>query len=258
MPRAIWTGAISFGLVHVPVRLITAVQDNSPDFNLIEPKSKSRIQYKTINSEGEEVERSDLVKGYELDSGEYIVVEPEELDAIAPERTEAIEIEQFVDLAEIDPIYYDRPYYLMPDEGAKKPYRLLLDAMEKAGKVGLARFVIHQREHLAALRPLHGMLCLVYMRFADEIRPTEELGLSLEDVSVKEAELKAAIQLIEAMTEDFQPEDYTDEYQERVRELLKAKAEGKEFVVPERPKEEAPTEDLVEALKKSLEAMKAK
>lgn len=256
MPRAIWTGAITFGLVHVPVRLVTAVQDTSPDFNLIDPETSSRIRYLTVNEEGEEVDRADLVKGYEVESGEYVIVRPEELDELAPERTDAIEIDDFVDIADIDPIYYDRPYYVLPDEGAKKPYKLLLTAMEKAGKVGIAKFVMHQREHLTALRPLHGMLCLVLMRFADEVRPTEELGLDLEGIEVKREELDVAIQLIEAMTEEFHPEDYTNEYEERVRELLQAKARGEEFVVPERKREEVETENLVDALKKSLEQMK--
>lgn len=256
MPRAIWTGAITFGLVHVPVRLVTAVQDTSPDFNLIDPETESRISYKTVNAEGEEVERSDLVKGYEVESGEYVIVEPEELDELAPEKTDAIEIDDFVELSDIDPIYYDKPYYLMPEESAQKPYKLLLAAMEEAGKVGIARFVMHQREHLTAVRPLHGMLCLVLLRFAEEIRPTEELGLNLDEVEVKDDELDVAVQLIEAMTEEFHPEDFINEYEQRVRELLKAKAEGEEFVMPERKKEEVETEGLVDALKKSLEKAK--
>ncbi|MFW6157184.1 MAG: Ku protein [Armatimonadota bacterium] len=253
MPRAIWTGAITFGLVHVPVRLVTAVQDTNPSFNLIDPESGGRVHYKTVNEDGDEVERSDLVKGYEVESGEYVTVEPEELDELAPEKTDAIEIENFVEIAEIDPIFYDKPYYLLPDERAKKPYKLLLAAMEKAGKIGIAKFVMHQREHLTAVRPLHGMLCLVLMRFAEEIRPTEELGLQLDEVEVDDDELDVAIQLIDAMTEEFHPEDFTNEYEQRVRELLQAKAEGEEFVVPERAEEEVETESLVDALKKSLE-----
>lgn len=258
MPRAIWTGAITFGLVHVPVRLVTAVQDTSPDFHMIDPDTGSRIHYQTVNEEGEEVARSDLVKGYEVESGEYVVVEPEELEELAPEKTEAIEIDDFVDIADIDPIYYDRPYYLLPDESAKKPYKLLLAAMEKAEKVGIAKFVMHQREHLTAVRPLHGVLCLVLMRFAEEIRPTEELGLDLGDVPVDDEELDVAIQLIDAMTEDFHPEDFTNEYEQQVRELLKAKAEGEEFVAPEREKEEVETKGLVDALKKSLDKARSK
>ncbi len=256
MPRAIWTGAITFGLVHVPVRLVTAVQDTSPDFHMIDPETGSRIHYRTVNDEGDEVERSDLVKGYEVESGEIIVVEPEELDELAPEKTDAIEIDDFVDLADIDPIYYDKPYYILPDEGAEKPYKLLLAAMERSEKVGIAKFVMHQREHLTAIRPLHGVLCLVLMRFAEEVRPTEELGLALEDVEVDDDELEVAVQLVDAMTEDFHPEDFTNDYQQQVRELLEARAEGEEFVVPERAEEEVETEGLVDALKKSLEKMK--
>jgi DNA end-binding protein Ku len=256
MPRAIWTGAITFGLVHVPVRLVTAVQDTSPDFHMIDPETSSRIHYKMVNDSGDEVERSDLVKGHEVESGEFVVVEPEELDELAPEKTDAIEIDDFVDLADIDPIYYDKPYYLMPDDSAKRPYKLLLAAMEEAGKVGIAKFVMHQREHLTAVRPLHGMLCLVLMRFAEEIRPTEELGLSLDEVEVDEDELDVAMQLIDAMTEEFHPEDFVNEYEQQVRELLQAKAEGEEFIAPERAEEEVETESLVDALKKSLEKAK--
>jgi len=256
MPRAIWTGAITFGLVHVPVRLVTAVQDTSPDFNLIDPDTGGRVHYKTVNDAGDEVERSDLVKGYEVESGEYVIVEPDELDDLAPEKTESIEIDDFVDIGDIDPIYYDKPYYLLPDESAKKPYKLLLAAMEEAGKVGIAKFVMHQREHLTAVRPLHGMLCLVLMRFAEEIRPTEELGLDLEDIKVDDDELDIAMQLIDAMTEEFHPEDFTNEYEQQVRELLQAKAEGEEFVAPEREAEEVETKSLVDALKKSLEKVK--
>ncbi|MGC9318034.1 MAG: Ku protein, partial [Armatimonadota bacterium] len=177
MPRAIWTGAISFGLVHVPVRMVTTVQDVSPDFHMIDSETGQRIHYRMVNDDGNEVERQQIVKGYEVESGEYVVVTPEELDELAPERSETIKIEDFVDLGEIDPIYYDRPYYLVPEEGSRRPYKLLMRAMEDAGKVGIARFVMHQREHLTALRPLHGVLCLVLMRFAEEIRPTEELEL---------------------------------------------------------------------------------
>jgi DNA end-binding protein Ku len=256
MPRAIWTGAITFGLVHVPVRLVTAVQDTSPDFHMIDPETGSRIHYRTVNDQGDEVERSDLVKGHEVESGGFVVVEPEELDELAPEKTDAIEIDDFVDIADIDPIYYDKPYYILPDDGARKPYKLLLEAMQDSEKVGIAKFVMHQREHLTAVRPLHGMLCLVLMRFAEEIRPTEELGLNLEEVEVDDDELDVATQLIDAMTEEFHPEEFTNEYQQQIRELLKAKAEGEEFVAPEREEEEVETESLVDALKKSLEKAK--
>ncbi len=255
MPQAIWTGSITFGLVNVPVRLITAVEDSGPGFNMIDPETESRVHYRMFNDRDEEVDRSDLVKGHRLDTGEYVIVDPDELDELAPERSDAIEIEQFVDLSQIDPIYYDKPYYLIPEQESKKSYRLLLSAIEESGKVGIAKFVMHQREHLTAIRPLHGMLCMVTMRFAEEIRPTEQLGLELDDVEVKEKELDMAVQLIDAMTEDFEPGDFVNEYVERVHELLRAKAEGEEYVAPERPEREAAPEDLVEALESSLKAV---
>ena len=255
MPRAIWTGAISFGLVHVPVRLVTAVQDNRVSFNMLQESTGQRIRYKKENDEGEEVASDEIVKGYELDTGEWLIVHDEELDDLEPERSETIEITEFVSIADIDPNYCDKPYYITPDEGARKPYKLLMQAMEEAGKVGIAKFVMHGREHLTALRPLRGMLCLVLMRFAEEIRPTEDLAIGIEDVEVNKGELKVAVQLIDAMTQDFRAEDFQDEYQQRVRELLEAKAEGKEYIVPERKAEEVETENLVDALKKSLEQM---
>jgi len=178
MPRAIWTGAISFGLVHVPVRLVTAVREEKVDFHMLQEGTGQRIHYVTVNDDGDEVERDDIVKGYEIAPDEYVVVEPEELDELAPEKSETIEIEEFVELGEIDPVYYDRPYYLLPDEGARKPYRLLMAAMAESGRVGIARFVMHQREHLTAVRPLNGVLCLVMMRFAEDVQPTEELELN--------------------------------------------------------------------------------
>ena len=163
-----------------------------------------------------------------------------------------------MDIAGIDPIYYDKPYYLMPTEAAARPYKLLLAAMEKAKKVGIARFVMHEREHLTAIRPLHGMLCMVTMRFADEIAPVEELGVDLKSVKTAKAELDVALQLVDAMTEGFHSEAYTSEYAQSVRDLLRAKAQGKKFVVPARKGEEVETKSLVDALRKSLERMESK
>jgi len=258
MPRAIWTGAISFGLVHVPVRLVTAVREEKIDFHMLEQGTGQRIHYVTVNDDGDEVERDDIVKGYEIAPDEYVVVEPEELDELAPEKSETIEIEEFVELGEIDPVYYDCPYYLLPDEGARKPYRLLMAAMAESGRVGIARFVMHQREHLTAVRPLNGVLCLVMMRFAEDVQPTEELELNLDEIAIEDDELKVATQLIEAMTHEFAPGEYTNEYRDRVRELLRAKAEGKEIVIPERREEVPEVGSLVDALKESLQQAQGK
>ncbi|MGD9496524.1 MAG: Ku protein [Armatimonadota bacterium] len=258
MPTAIWTGAISFGLVHVPVRLVTAVQDAGPDFHLLDRETGQRIRHRTVNESGDEVERDRIVKGYEASPEQYLVVEDEELAQLTPERSQTIEIGGFVELGQIDPIYYDRPYYLLPEEGARKPYKLLMAAMERAQKVGIAQFVLHGREHLTALRPLNGVLCLVLMRFAEQVRPTQELGLDLDEIEMRDEELEVAIQLIDAMTEQFDPTQYRDEYLERVRELLKAKAEGEEYVAPKPVEERVEVAGLVDALKKSLERVKSK
>ena len=260
MPRSIWSGAISFGLVNVPVKLYSAVSRKTVRFHQLNKETGHRIQQKRVDPvTGDEVSYDDIVKGYELTRDRYVVLTPEELDALDPERTRTIDIEDFVDLEDIDPIYYDHPYYLVPDTGAGKAYALLLDAMRDAGKVAIARVVLRSKEQLVAIRPAPGdVLMMETMVFADEIVPPDSIEDLPEDAQAKtsDRELKMARQLIDSLSSDFEPERYHDEYREKVLDLIERKAQGEEIAVqPEAPKP-AKVPDLMAALEASLAAVK--
>src|SRR3954447_26667103 len=262
MPRSIWSGAISFGLVNVPVKLFSAVSKKTVRFNQLNKETGNRIQQKRVDPEtGEEVSYEQIVKGYELAKDRYVVVTPEELDSLDPERTRTIDIEDFVDLDEIDPVYYDHPYYLVPDKGAAKAYGLLLNAMKESGKVAIARVVLRSKEQLVAIRPHRDatLLMMETMIFADEVVPPDDLdGLpDKDDLKASDREIQMAQQLIDSLATDFTPERYHDEYREKVLELIEAKAEGAEIVVqPEAPKAER-VPDLMAALEASLAAVRS-
>src|SRR5919201_482053 len=259
MPRAIWRGAISFGLVNIPVKLYSAVSRKTVRFHQLERESNQRIQQKRVNPEtGEEVPWENLVKGYEIGPDRFVVITPEELEAVQPEKTRTIDIEDFVDLDQIDPIYYDHPYYLAPDKGASKAYRLLLDAMKEAGRVAIARVVIRSKEHLVAIRPRDDVLTLETMLFSDEVVPPDSLDEISTDGAVKTSkkELQMAQQLIDSLSGDFEPEKYRDEYRDRVLEMIERKAEGEEIVVEEAPEEPKKVPDLMAALEASIKASK--
>jgi DNA end-binding protein Ku len=259
MPRSIWSGAISFGLVNVPVKLYSAVSRKTVRFNQLNAKTGNRIQQKRVDPEtGDEVAYEDIVKGFELTRDRYVVLSPEELDALDPERTRTIDIEDFVDLGEIDPIYYDHPYWLVPDKGAAKAYGLLLEAMRDEDKVAIARVVLRSKEQLVAIRPAGRGLMMETMLFADEVVPPDEIE-ELPDESqlkVSDRELKMARQLIESLSSHFEPEKYSDEYREKVMDLIERKAQGEEIAIqPEAPKP-ARVPDLMAALEASLAAVK--
>jgi DNA end-binding protein Ku len=259
MPRAIWGGAISFGLVNIPVKLYSAVSRKTVRFHQLDRDSNQRIQQKRVNPEtGEEVPYENLVKGYEIGPDRYVTITPEELDGVAPEKTRTIDIEDFVDLEEIDPIYYDHPYYLAPDTGASKAYQLLIDAMEDAGKVAIARVVIRSKEQLVAIRPREGVLAMETMLFADEVVPTDTLEELSADGNAKttDRELTMARQLIDSLSSDFEPEKYRDEYRERVLDLIERKAQGETIVIEEPTKEPEQVPDLMAALEASIAASK--
>jgi DNA end-binding protein Ku len=259
MPRAIWSGAISFGLVNIPVKLYSAVSRKTVRFHQLDRESNQRIQQKRVNPEtGEEVPYENLVKGYEIGPDRYVVITPEELEAVEPEKTRTIDIQEFVDLDQIDPIYYDHPYYLAPDKGATKAYKLLLDAMKEAGKVAIARVVIRSKEHLVAIRPRDGVLTMETMLFSDEVIPPDSLDEIPEDGAVKTSkkELQMAQQLIDSLSGDFEPQKYRDEYRDRVLEMIERKAEGEEIVVEEAPEEPKKVPDLMAALEASIQAGK--
>jgi DNA end-binding protein Ku len=263
MPRAIWSGTISFGLLNVPVKLYSAVARRGISLREIRESDGARIKHRRV-AEGtdEEVPYGEIVKAFEITADRYVPLSKEEMEALAPEKTRAIEVQDFVDLDQIDPIYFDSPYYLGPAEGAEKAYSLLARAMEESGKVAIARFVFRNKEHLAALRPGDGVLTLTTMRFADEVVSPAEL----EDVlpsgkpKVAKQEVEMAEQLIESLTREFDPGAYRDEYREQLLSLIERKAEGKEVLTAPATEEPKPTAapDLMSALEESIAAVKEK
>jgi DNA end-binding protein Ku len=255
MARPIWSGSISFGLVNVPVRLHTVVRDRQVHFHMMSADGACRLRRKLYCPDtGKEYDFGETARGYEVAPDQYVIIEDEELDRLKPEQGHAVEIQEFVDLTEIDPVYFDRPYYVEPDKGGAKGYRLLVEAIEHSGKVGIARFVMRQRQHLAVLRVRDHALVLETMHYHDEVAEVGELDLPDRKTSVNERERELAVQIIESMATTFEPERYTDEYREQLEELIRQRAAG----VEETALEEAPPEpggkviDLMEALKRSL------
>ena len=254
-----WSGAISFGLVNVPVKLYSAVSRKTVRFHQLNADTGHRIAQKRVDSgTGEEVPYENIVKGFELTKERYVVITPEELDSISPEKTRAIDIEDFVDLEDIDPIFYDHPYYLVPDKGSAKAYGLLLEAMRESGKVAIARVVIRSKEQLVAIRPAGDVLTMETMLFHDEVVPADELEdvPDAKDLKTSDRELKMAQQLIASLSSDFEPSKYHDEYREKVLELIERKADGEEIAIQPEAEEPAKVPDLMAALEASLAAVK--
>jgi DNA end-binding protein Ku len=262
MARAIWSGTISFGLLNVPVRLFSAVARRNIALREIRESDSARIKHRRV-AEGtdEEVPYENIVKAYELSPGQYVPLSKDEMAALAPEKTRAIDVQDFVDIEEIDPMYFDSPYYLGPAAGAEKAYSLLGAAMESSGKAAIARFVFRNKEHLAAIRAIDGVLTLTTMRFHDEVVPPSELDDALPDKAPKVAkrEREMAEQLIDSLSTEFKPDDYRDEYREQLLALIEQKAEGKEIVAPEAEAPKATkAPDLMAALEESIAAVKEK
>jgi DNA end-binding protein Ku len=261
VPRSIWSGAISFGLVSVPVKLYSAVSAKTVRFHQLHAADNVRIQQKRVcPADGEEVAYDDIVKGYEISPDRYVVIEPGELEALAPEKTKTIDIEDFVELSEIDPIYYDHAYYLAPGPGGAKPYRLLLDAMRESGKVAIARVVLRSKEQLVAIRPMDDVLAMATMNFADEVVPADRLDeLPGDEVKTTKRELDIAKQLVDSLAGPFEPDKYQDTYREAVLNLIERKAQGEEITIQpptEEPVSQAP--DLMSALKASLDEVRSR
>ena len=262
MARPVWNGTISFALLSVPVKLFTATRAKDISFNQLEKSTGARIKQKRVSSvTGEEVAAADIVKGYEVRKDEYVMIETEELEALAPRdaaNDRVIQILDFVDAAQIDPVHYEKAYYVAPDKGGARPYALLVQAMNAADKVAIAKVVLRQKEYLTALRPKGDVLCLETMYFADEVvdpGEIDELSGSAPDVS--DRELDMAKMLVEASSTDFEPSKYADAHRERVMALIESKAAGESYEVPalaEAPK----VVDLMAALEASLAAAKAK
>ncbi|HET7417227.1 MAG TPA: Ku protein [Solirubrobacterales bacterium] len=262
MARAIWSGTISFGLLNVPVRLFSAVARRNIALREIRESDSARIKHRRV-AEGtdEEVPYENIVKAYELSPGQYVPLSKDEMAALAPEKTRAIDVQDFVDIEEIDPMYFDSPYYLGPADGAEKAYSLLAAAMESSGKAAISRFVFRNKEHLAAIRASDGVLTLTTMRFHDEVVPPSELDDALPDKKPKVAkrEQQMAEQLIDSLSTEFEPGAYKDEYREQLLALIEQKAEGKEIVAPEAEAPKATkAPDLMAALEQSIAAVKEK
>ncbi|MDX6627087.1 MAG: end-binding protein Ku [Solirubrobacterales bacterium] len=260
MARSIWSGSISFGLLNVPVKLYSAVARRNIALREIRDSDSARIKHRRV-AEGtdEEVPYENIVKAFEITPGQYVPLSKDEMSALAPEKSRAIDVLDFVDIEEIDPMYFDSPYYLGPAEGAEKAYSLLAAAMEASGKAAIARFVFRNKEHLAAIRASNGVLTLTTMRFADEVVPPSELDDALPDSKGKVAkkEQQMAEQLIESLSTKFDPSSYRDEYREQLLGLIERKAEGKEIVAPEAEAPKATkAPDLMAALEESIAAVK--
>ncbi|QDR81135.1 Ku protein [Sporomusa termitida] len=260
MPRPMWSGSISFGLVNIPVKLYSAVKKKSIHFNQLRKSDGCRIRLKKIcPSDGAEVPAENIVKGYEIAPDQYVVVTSNELEAIQPKNARTIAIEDFVDLGQIDPLYYDSCYYLTPDKGAGKAYTLLLAAMIKTGKVAIARVVMRNKEYLTAIRPAGKALALSTMHFADEIIAAgqlEELAIDVPEPDTRE--LAMAEQLIESLATGFQPDKYHNQYYQQVLEMLEKKAEGQTVTSQPEVKEGGKVIDLMAALEASISAIKNK
>jgi DNA end-binding protein Ku len=260
MARAIWTGAVSFGLVNVPVGLYSATQDHEVHFHQFEEGTSSRIRYQRVNAEtGEEVDYESVVKGAEVSDGEYVMLTQEELESVEPGRSRTIDINDFVDAAEIDPIHYQKTYYLAPSEdSAKKAYALLVKAMAKADRIGVATFVMRGKQYLAAIRPRDDVLVLETMFFADEIRdPADEIDSLPARTRVGGKDLDMAVSLVESLTTTWDPKNYRDTYTERVEKLIDAKKKDRTIVVAETTEEkQEKAGDLLETLQASVDAAK--
>lgn len=253
MPRAIWTGSISFGLVNVPVRMYSAIDEQDVRFHLLHEKDDSRIGYeKVCKKEGKPVPDDEIVKGYEVSEGKYVYITEEDLEAAAGESYRSIDIQDFVDVDDVDPIYFERTSYLGPSEGAEKPYALLVRAMEESGLVGIVTYVMRDKQQLGCLRVREGMIVLEKMFFADEIRPTK--GIVPRKATVPKQELAMALDLIDRFRGRFEPEKYEDTYREALLDVIDRKQKGKDVHAEAEPERGQEPADLLEALRASVEA----
>jgi DNA end-binding protein Ku len=253
VPSAIWSGNIGFGLVNVPVKVLSATKRRDVRFNQLEEGTNARIRYRKVSdATGDEVPQERIVKGYEVSPGQYVVVGDDDLKALAPKASRTIQIEDFVELDDIDPIFFENPYYLSPDPEAAKAYRLLVEAMTQLRKVAIGRVVMRSKESLVAIRPVDGILCLETMRYADEINPVDDVLPDTEVPEPSERELEIAKQLVETLSSDFDPTKYEDGYREQLLALIETKAAGKEVVAEPMVEDTGKVVDLMAALEASL------
>lgn len=257
MPSSVWTGYLTFGLISMPVRLFSGARGERVSFHMLHRDDHVRVKQQLIcPAEEKVVERDEIVKGYEWRKGEYVIIEPEEIKRIEPKTAKAMEILEFVKADEVDPVYFESSYYLMPEDAGKRPYALLSKALEETGYVAVAKLTMHNREYMVFLRPHKGGMMLHTMYYKNEVREIDNFGAT--DAELKEAEVKVAHQLIEALAAPFEPEKYHDTFEENLKKLIQARLEGKEVTEIEKPKKAAPVVDLMAALKESLAAMQKK
>jgi DNA end-binding protein Ku len=261
MPRSLWTGSLSFGLVNVPVAVLPAVRDLDLHFRQIHRKDGAPIDVlRFCSKEDQGVSYDEIARAYELDDGQDVIVTDEELEAVQPRRTRTLEIEQFVELSAVDPIYYEHPYFLVPaadDDGARRAYRLLAEAMSRSDRAALGRFVMRAKEYLAIVRVRDGALTLTTMRFADEVRPTDDLRDTTRKAHKPSAkQLDAAVAVIEELTCDWEPEKYRDRYRDRLRKVVNSKQKGRTVKAPAPAQAPPAAPDLLEALERTLAEIK--
>ena len=254
MPSSVWSGYLTFGLISMPVKLFSGARGSRISFHMLHRDDKVRIKTQLYCPEDERVvERSEIVKGYEYRKGEYVVIEPDEIKKIEPKTAKAMEILEFVKSDDVDSIYFEASYYLVPDEAGRRPYALLSRAMEETGHFAIAKLTMHNREYTVILRPHENGIMLHTMYYQDEIKKVESFGKV--DANLKEAEVKVAHQLIEALEAKFEPEKYYDTFEENVKKLIEAHLEGREVTPVPKPHKPAPVTDLMAALKQSLSQM---
>src|ERR1700716_4300601 len=257
MAASVWSGHLTFGLISMPVRLFSGARSSGISFNMLHRPDKQRVKQQYVCPlENTVVERNEIVKGYEFRKDEYIVIEPEEIKKIEPQTAKTMEILEFVRSSDVDPVFFESSYYMLPEEAGRRPYGLLTKALEESEYVAIAKLTMHNREYTVFLRPHSGGLMLHTMYYADEVRQVE--GFGAPDVELKAAEVKVAHQLIEALAAEWDPEKYHDTFQENVKKLIETKLEGGKIAEVEKPKKLAPVVDLMAALKQSLAEMEGK
>jgi DNA end-binding protein Ku len=257
MAASVWSGYLTFGLISMPVKLFSGARSSGISFNMLHRDDLSRLKQQYVClADGKVVERSEIVKGYEFRKDEYVVIEPEEIKKIEPKTAKTMEILEFVKTSEVDPVFFESSYYMVPDEAGRRPYALLTKAMEESEYVAIAQLTMHNREYTVFLRPHEGGMMLHTMYYAEEVRKLE--GFGAPDVELKDAEVKVAHQLIEALAADWDPEKYHDSFQDNLKNLIQTKLEGGKIAEVEKPKKLAPVVDLMSALKQSLAEMEGK
>jgi DNA end-binding protein Ku len=257
MAASVWSGYLTFGLISMPVRLFSGARSSGISFNMLRREDSSRLKQQYVSvADGKVVERSDIVKGFEFRKGEYLVIEPEDIKKIEPQTAKTMEILEFVKSSEVDPVYFESSYYMVPEEAGRRPYALLTKALEESEYVAIAKLTMHNREYTVFLRPHDGGMMLHTMYYAEEVRSVEEFGAP--DVELKPAEVKVAHQLIEALADKWDPEKYHDTFQDNLKNMIQTKLEGGKIAEVEKPKKLAPVVDLMSALKASLAEMEGK